>query len=112
MKFLEAMRIFQEGKKVRSKLWKPGIVLELKPSLYFLMDYEDIQAEWEILEEPKLSFAEMVKGLREGKKYKRSKWLATLPIETLGSQHICNDIGKVHLKLEDFEATDWIEVHD
>jgi hypothetical protein len=121
MKFWEAMKALQEGKKVRSISWIGRRAHMDKTS--FAEDMSGVPAnqlqnylddELELYKEPQKthSFSEVVKGLKEGKKFKRKEWgdwfLAyshTTYLEGKGIPHCFTPFT-----MEDFEATDWIEV--
>ena len=76
----------------------------MTPSLY--------EERWELYEEPQktYSFMEVVKQLKEGKKFERKKWTNSYVRILHGNVlRIREDLGYC-LSLEDFEAADWIEV--
>ncbi len=127
VKFWEAMKALEEGNKVRACAWahqdwidiggfSRGYPLDDLDFKSCLMDFPN----WELYEESQkmLSFAEVVKGLKEGKKFRRIAWKN--PYDHVGStsctyfpsqKRINNQYGELcPLWLEDFEATDWIEV--
>jgi hypothetical protein len=106
MKFWEGMKALDEGKKVRGIEWpvKEWISAsdesDALPSLH-LSSLR--QMEWELYEELEqtLSFVEVLKGLKEGKRFKRLGMAGHL-----GKEHLpC-----VQFRIEDLEATDWVEV--
>lgn len=101
MKFSAAMKALEEGKKVRCHRWGRDGHID-KHSDVSIHCYER-DGEWELYEEPEklLSFAEVVVGLKEGKKFRRKHWTAWVGLEHL-------DV--LRFSIEDFEATDWIEV--
>lgn len=113
MKFYEALKALDEGKKVRVKTWhnKNAYVMQDFPhaidnegrpweTAHFFMGESNKQLEWEIYEKPPkpYTFMEVVKGLKEGKRFRRKYWNELL----FGAPPF--------LSKEDFEATDWIEV--
>jgi hypothetical protein len=123
MRFSEAMKALEEGKKVRACSW---------PVAEWLSNADESDAlpclhlsslwccEWELYQEPEqtFSFAEVVKGLKEGKKFSRAAWKdrdshleATECIYFPSKKKINNQHGKLcALWLEDYEATDWVEI--
>lgn len=121
MKFWEAMRAYEEGKKVRCKEWPLDDYLSKdgnsRTGPFF---WREVKADWELFEESEqlLSFAEVVKGLREGKRYRRKFWedrdaciLAIQTIHFRGYLKVVNEhMQACALWLEDYEAADWVEV--
>ena len=114
MTFWEAMREMQEnGKKVRCETWHPECYFE-KYIVIYTFDRSDLEHDWEEYQEPEklLSFSEMVKGLREGKKFARKSWASELAIFVMGNEiYPRSAYGIQNLKMEDFESTVWFEVH-
>lgn len=115
MKFWEAMKALDEGKRVREKDWGVGAYWSFKSSGSIYATITDIfvlsSTEWELYEEPEktLAFAEVVKGLKEGKIFKRKSWPSKInPIcmGELSHSVVCDGL----FIIEDFEANDWVEV--
>ena len=118
MKFWEAMKLLEEGKKVRQNHWFPHEYIDN----WYTQDGEEwlicgsinIGREWELYEEPKpkLTFANVVKGLKEEKKFKRKHW--DFHVFIGGQQPMCHwlniDGRRCFLNAEDYEADDWEEV--
>lgn len=121
MKLWEAMRALEEGKKIRCSCWKPHRWVHRKGfddgiPLYG-MDFQyclDKDLEWELYEEPQstLSFAEVVQGLKEGKKFMRIRMQYVIYSNRKKDNTIFVEKTEEPWRcmLEDFEATDWIEV--
>lgn len=119
MKFWEAMKDLEEGKMVKCKHWPEQCFMH--PSQQSQCEYtgiiawKDINGEWELCEEPEqtLSFAEVVKGLKEGKKFRRTSWdvYSVLTIHPSGVIDF-TDTNEWGARPEDFEATDWVEVKE
>lgn len=125
MKFWEAMRELEAGKSVRLKEWPSTAYWSFKQSGQLWMGIVDLfilaSKEWELYEEPQrtLSFMEVVQGLKEGKRFKRPKWpnemsfgTSRYTIQSKDRPARINLYGGEpwDLTVEDFEATDWIEV--
>ncbi len=132
MKFWEAMKALQEGKKVRCKDWDNKSFYDYRPD-YFLhsdmlfspgnlcshqfSDDEILYCQWELYEEPRqsISFMEVVQGLKTGKRYKRPLWEDG---KSFGPTCYCKNHVRINLyggepwdlEIEDLEATDWVEV--
>lgn len=119
MKFWEAMKALEEGKKVkRNDLHEDRF---LSKDAITGTEYEiDITTEWEL---KNLSFAEVVLGLKEGKErwYMRKEWVGMhIQYWPPDAERNCNGgivvfgndmiLNHVFFNCEDFEATDWIEV--
>jgi hypothetical protein len=117
MRFWEAMKAIEEGKKVRQVDW------EKEDYIYILnftirnesheygnihIDYRGIEKEWELYQEPvkTYTFQEIIPFLKEGKKVKRknSHMCECLYLDVDGD--LCHSFPKI----EDLEATDWILV--
>lgn len=122
MKFHEAMKQLEEGRKVRRSDWSSekwiamgGCECAGSDCCLYYMRPKNFEYEWELYEEPQklLSFDMVVKGLREEKKFRRKDWGVSKFISQRSGAIVneCNDIGNFFL-LEDYEANDWIEVHD
>lgn len=118
MKFWEAMKALEEGKKVRCAQW-PNNCYDSQSgnnvpySCYSLSHWS--QESWELYEEPELllTFAEVVKGLKEGKRFRRERWvpIAYIVAGSWPSRAVLLCEGSpINLALEDFEACDWVEV--
>lgn len=105
MKFSAAMKALEEGKKVRQVIWDEECWIDKRgdnvSAKHELINHN--LKEWELYEEPEklLSFAEMIQGLKYEKKFRRKHWTAWVGLEHL-------DV--LRFSIEDFEATDWIEV--
>ena len=128
MKFWEAMKLLEEGKKVRHVLMEPGAYIKILPDgellRYRTESYSPLMAyittEWELYEEPAqlLSFPEVVKGLKEGKMYRREGWKHPVHGYNMkGAIRYVDGAGensgqKHFFSIEDFEANDWIEVKE
>lgn len=133
MKCWEAMKALEEGKKVRQKNWHEGMYSFLDSVDLWVVDNgsqwpkkksmmgEAVFSEWELYEEPEqlLSFAEVVNGLKKGKRFRRKNWeqwaiLGCGPTQIIpGHLRTENQHGQpCPLWIEDFEANDWVEVKD
>lgn len=118
MKFWEAMKALEEGNKVRVKEWSPGAYWWFKSSSSLDATITDIfilsTKEWELYEEPQktYSFSEVVKGLKLGKKFRRKSFPDCPAIYLLKGEGDIYISGECwgSSSIEDFEATDWIEV--
>lgn len=128
MKFWEAMREVESGKKTHCPSWDGVIKWHVekidgraeilsengRPGIDFSVYlYECMSREWDILQEPRLSFQDVVKGLKEGKKYRRGRWNPFRESIRMGASYayIRNENAeKSGFSVEDFEATDWVEV--
>lgn len=122
MRFSEAMKALEEGKKVRIKHWQENCCLcigsdgtifdQAKDSTFCIEEW--LLTEWELYEEPErtLSFTEMVQGLKEGKRFKRKDWgdwfLAYSQCTYIEGKGIPPCFAP--FTIENFEANDWIEV--
>lgn len=106
MKFWEAMKALEEGKKVYAK--NAGFSRGMLAVDFGILS----KLEWVIHEEPEktYSFREVVKGLKEGKKFKRKGWEEFDDISLNGNEVIRDTLETYHAFFNDFEATDWIEV--
>lgn len=132
MRFWEAMKALEEGKKV----WCPSVIGMVKWHLsndtkemiiiaengragidfsYYL--YQALNKEWELYEEPQktYSFMQMLPFLKDGKRFKRKHWdkegvfLGTC-IYSPCTPVVFIDNTQCRLNIEDYEAQDWIEV--
>lgn len=118
MKFHEAMKHLVEGKSVRRKAWDATVLAYCPQFSNSSMQFTalDMMADdWELYEEPEklLTFAEVVKGLKEGKKFQRLK--TKIPIKCFPNfpSIYWDDPNRPFYfspTIEDIEATDWIEV--
>lgn len=118
MRFHEAMKLLEEGKKVRCKEWvEEYFISSSEENLSEGMDiFWFHEKEWELYEEPKktYTFAEVVRGLKEGKKFTRKGWGDVFV--KLENHMIFSYTGDACLGIrwfsfiEDLEATDWVEV--
>lgn len=117
MKFSEAMAALEQGKKVRCKSWAKQCCMFLgqaeENTHMGLLYWKDAYEDWELYEEPAkmLSFSEVVKGLKEGKKFRRKDgWI----LRKITSGYLMWGENEVFLtrffpSIEDLEALDWIE---
>ena len=120
MKFWEAMKALDKGEEVRCCAWPKEDKCFYGNLLTALNSHNSMSyaLEWELYSEHEqtLSFMEAVKGLKEGKQYRRKGWVhpvegynTRLPIRYIGCDDDCS--GQKHFFcIEDFEATDWVEV--
>jgi hypothetical protein len=127
MKFWEAIKALEEGKKIRRTYWPkseyhylwsetnraicettlPANIARLNLLNSWLSD------EWELYQDPVqlCTFAEVIKGLREGKSYKRHGWETDCAIRCKHPHcFVTNEKEAENFTLEDFEANDWVEV--
>jgi hypothetical protein len=122
MRFWEAQKSLDEGKKIRHKTWENGKWVSLhldnykpnEPTQNYFAIVGHFREGWELYEEPNklISFAEVIKGLKEGKKFRRAIWSS--------EKFICMSYIYAHIwhhkgdaaafSVQDFEAKDWIEV--
>jgi hypothetical protein len=113
MKFWEAMKALDEGKKVRLKKWILDIYLDKYAAYSFIFPY-DCSDEWELYEEPvkTYSFSEIFPFLKEGKQCKRKNSPSCLFIRDgrLVQEDDRVIFHCIYISLEDLEATDWIVV--
>lgn len=116
MKFLEAIKALEEGKKIRCKSWGNGVWVSKNLDWEGQTDTFLIRCskeEWELYEEPPkmLSFPEVLEGLKKGKKFRRKCWNEINYIYAHGVVQIMRiKWTTANIFLEDFEAKDWIEV--
>lgn len=116
MKFWEAMKALEAGRMVTCKSWAddPHCRYTSKTTGRWIA-IEDFSDEWELYEdlEKTLSFAEVVKGLKEGNEYRRKSWpnegysIKLYPPGIINGQ----SASPWFCYPEDFEATDWVEVN-
>lgn len=115
MKFWEAMKALEEGKKVRASNWEKEVWIDKDSDQTGLPMILNLFAlhEWELYEEPEktYSFMEVVQGLREGRKFVRKGHASDLALFVMGFEiYPRSKFGIQNMRMEDFEATDWIEV--
>lgn len=123
MKFWEAMRALEEGKKVYCTTWKCGYICKSENYQWKVCSLAaDIDEEWELYEEPEklLTFSEVVKGLKEGKRFRRKGWVGQPHLWIMledreNSERFlifeCGLTSNIYkFTMFDFEATDWVEV--
>jgi len=118
MKFWEAIRELEQGRKIRRRFFTHCIPCNsLFELAKFLKDSEveeinsHLNAEWEIYIDTSKnhSFLDVITGMVEGKRYRRPSWRKDRnPIWTWHMKGSMS--GK--LKGEDLIADDWIEVSD
>lgn len=116
MKFWEAMKALEEGKKVRSKEWAQTQWVE-KKDMADMFGRSSVD-EWELYEEPKhlFTFMQVLPMLRAGRRFRRDNetWTTDGYIYMFGSDpegFLHNHLNVLCvLTLADFEATDWVEV--
>lgn len=110
MKFWEAVKALEEGKKVRIKDWPLDKYIQSDATVGL---FWALGREWELYEEPVqlYSFIDVVKGMRNGKKYRRQHlWISGEYIQQCAGRIIDENGQCTELLLEDYEAKDWIEV--
>lgn len=118
MKFWEAMKALEEGKKVRKKRWEKDAFLPTRRNLdgseWIILATIGLNEDWELYEEPEqtYSFMEVVKGLKEGKEFRRKSWPNKEYSIKLFVPGIMNSktASACYLYPEDFEASDWVEI--
>ncbi len=122
MKFWEAVKNLQEGKRVRCCYWDAHhfwdmLIFQDRCQMGF--SSANIEEEWELYEEPALTFTQVIEGLKDGKRFRRRGWknarnIRVCPYMKENGMNALIDhddtmIGAI-LHLQDFEATDWEEV--
>jgi hypothetical protein len=119
MKFWEAMKALEEGEEVRCVEWPKGDRCSYGNLWSCMKNHapESYGWKWELYEEPQrtLSFSEIVQGLKEGKRFrrKRTDGSHTIIVMSQNREDIAFAIsGSQFLRMEDFEATDWVEVKE
>lgn len=125
MKFYEALKALEDGAKIRSVNDPSGqylikildaVLLRSEGKMYDKSSTalgNLILQEWEIYEEPETTytFMEVVKELREGKKFIRTYWRPDRLNMVLTRTGLVNSFLHPQIMcVEDFEATDWVEV--
>jgi hypothetical protein len=124
MKFWEAMKALEEGKKVRCLKWIKNEFIFKDPKHGFISDNDDIWKgpsgywiceEWELYEEPvkTYTFTEAIQLMKQGKCIKRKDWIGF--IREQGDSHLYWNrlgVGRFSPTIEEIEATDWIIVED
>lgn len=117
MKFSEAIIALEQGKKIRESHWPAHnwISRDASSSGNLSMLHPLMKDDWEVFEEPKktLSFSEVLKGLKEGKMFKRKSWgpryLISRDRDYSGEDvlHVCAPAS--NLSAQDIESNDWEE---
>lgn len=126
MKFWEAMKCLEEGKKVRCKDWPDKKRYHISDANLLMVSsfsifVDEVYKEWEIYEEPPMthSFPLIIRLAREGKikKFRRHSW-----DDEHYSYFWCDEWKTIRFHtslcdsatflLEDIEALDWIEVKE
>src|ERR1700677_3507089 len=126
MKFWEAMKALDEGKKVHCPSWKgyvkwqmalnslniPHIIAQSgRDGIDFCVYlYQCLGADWEIYEEPvkNYSFPEAIELMKEGKKMTRPSWMENSYVH-LNMHGYFDKYGyPINWSIKDIEATDWI----
>ena len=121
MKFWEAMKALEEGKKVVCKSWSytPFVSENKWPSRFDSAIADAIKHgaflwEWELYEEPQqtYSFIEILPLLKEGKKFRKISWESKKYIRCYPENNIVRwDSGDaLLLEIHLITSTDWIEV--
>lgn len=123
MKLSEAIEAFEIGNKIRRADWEPSeyvywlkkgkkIIDEDGDEIDFTIEEGDLTSEWEVYKEPvkTYSWAEVCEGLLAGKQFRRALWRP--------QWYVTRDpwYGTVvfpptdRLTVNDYQATDWVEV--
>ncbi len=122
MKFWEAMHALEEGKRVRRSDWDSNKWIARDSCdcggkdcwIYHMREDNFSTKEWELYEDPAqtFSFAEVVKGLKEGKRFKRKNWSDVDGIQASRVDDVrwVADGKMFSLNLQDVESIDWIEI--
>lgn len=114
MKFWEAMKALEEGKKIRCKTWKKGayecIETSKLPRCISTLELHT-EYEWELYEEPEktYTFQEVIKGLKEGRKYRRPHHKQSLILQPTSFVDFDTGSHEWLPTIMDLEANDWIE---
>ena len=111
MKFWEAMKAVDDGMTVKIKvLDKAHPFRHIVGADWFAL----LASEWELYEETKMTctFREVVEGLKQDKKFRRKGWISSVYIQASPYLKIVTlqNSGSECLSIEDYEATDWIDV--
>jgi hypothetical protein len=120
MKFGEAMKALEEGKRIRRSVWMTSHNHFVKSDEIQLF-LDDLHADdWEVLQEPPkmMNFTQVVEGLKQGKKFKRQVWHENVFLMQKDGWAIYLWFGEeqndykpaIQWFIQDLEATDWIEV--
>ena len=135
MKFWEAMKHLEEGKKVRCVKWGKNGNIHIKLPIgrpielldesgcstqLLISSSHHLFEEWELYEEPvkTYSFQEIIPFLKEGKKVKRKNWgiswslHRTINSDWIIRKDIIEDFNLPNICLQNLEATDWVVVDD
>jgi hypothetical protein len=121
MKFWEAMKAMEEGKKVRCTCWAKDSYVDQGSltqgevfSIGLLMNEK-----WELYEETLtfLSFAQVMQGLKEGRKFRRKSWKGNIYIgwhnvSEFWSAGKGNHFSILVPTMDLFVSSDWEEVKD
>lgn len=120
MKFWEAMKLFDEGKKVRCVDWPVGDFVGYGSLHLALMNHDRLSyaKQWELYSEPvkTFTFSDVVKGLKDGKRFKRKGLSEACLVCVNGGLYWktysspCSPLQFWNTSIEDLEAKDWIEV--
>ena len=113
MKFWEAMRELEAGKKIRAVRWPESQFMDLSTESLICPE-TSVKFDWELYgdREATFSFFEMVPELKNGKRFKRPKWPDGMLFgENKYKELRINMYGgkRWDLEIQDIEATDWIE---
>jgi|HubBroStandDraft_3_1064219.scaffolds.fasta_scaffold108180_4 hypothetical protein len=129
MKFWQAMKALEDGQHVRRKDWKDnGKIYKASEKIFYENDIgrgnwfptlNDFFSEWEIYEEPRLTFSQVVKGLKDGKKFRRKSWNfeeCYIHAHRDTGEIIFSEANRLGMHspfnfcLQDLEADDWIQL--
>lgn len=122
MKFWEAMKALEEGKKVRCREWVRCLWVDkksLNSAANVCIDLShDTDTDWELYEKPLQlhSLWELIPALKEGKTVRRENgWDHPIhgismrqPLRYVGSETSEQSGQKHFFSIEDLEASDWI----
>lgn len=123
MKFSEAIKALEEGQKIRCVEWgkkdfwhKDILNTSSSQNVWSDAAYRLLLcmlSNWEIYQEREktYTFMEVVSELKEGKRFRRKNWINPqfFLVKEADGYVFCFS-GRTWLQLQDFEATDWIEV--
>lgn len=135
LRFWQAMKLFEEGKKVRCVHWDPDAYIWIGTTEESLCDESQTSSEalkifteqlgfdlifedWEIYTPPYPTFlwAEVIEGLKNGKAFRRPCWPGSYRVFLAPSGGIVfedsTDNEEFYLYPRDYEMDDWIEVKD